>query len=511
MGAHGFLEPLTVRDEQLLELVTRLTKTFGYLALHSEGQFLPTPVTALPQGYETGQYLAIDVGGSNLRIGFLELLGGAQHCRGKIGRSYEKAWPIEEHFKMDNAHDLFSWIGDCIALVVTNKMKEDYEGGTGPVNTIPLGVTFSFPMVQHTISEATLMTMGKGFAIGSTSNLGHLLLAGYERHIHKQTLVDAGDNGATPDRALPRLTIASISNDTVATLAASSYAAASTSNCKAAVGLIVGTGTNATVPMRLSSLHHSKRERMRLPSVKDGRDAMTIVNTEWGINGSIGPLREMDLVTSWDSDLNQGCEAPDFQPFEYMTSGRYMGELVRLVLLDYLTNHERISHATLPQALQTRNAITTTFLSTTLATSESMDALVIQLQSKVPPPFGSKWKWSRTSAEMFRMAADRVSTRSARLNAAAVAALLFASDHLQAEAPTGESNEASAETKTLLIAYAGGVIEQYPGYLEMCESTTQHIVAQLAADQARVKFCETKDGGIVGAGVLAGMVWNQKR
>jgi len=37
--------------------------------------FLVTPVTPLPKGKEKGKFLSIDVGGTNLRVGFVELIG----------------------------------------------------------------------------------------------------------------------------------------------------------------------------------------------------------------------------------------------------------------------------------------------------------------------------------------------------------------------------------------------------------------------------------------------------
>ena len=43
----------------------------GMLTEHS----LVTPVTALPTGKEKGKFLSIDVDGTNLRVGFVELIG----------------------------------------------------------------------------------------------------------------------------------------------------------------------------------------------------------------------------------------------------------------------------------------------------------------------------------------------------------------------------------------------------------------------------------------------------
>ena len=67
----------------------------------------------------------------------------------QIKRSHDKNWPIEDHLKMDQAEDLFAWIGDCIAEVVKDALKEQEttEDVTSPLgDEILLGITFSFPM-----------------------------------------------------------------------------------------------------------------------------------------------------------------------------------------------------------------------------------------------------------------------------------------------------------------------------------------------------------------------------
>jgi hexokinase len=151
-----FLSPLTrpVTSAGLLDLARRFAVTYKELARTSTEHFLTTPVTALPTGKETGRFLTIDVGGTNLRVGFIELLGEdgvEEHVRwqppSKIRRSCEKAWPIGEHMKMDQAEDLFEWIGDCIAEVIGDAIEEGgREGEKGFGEEVPLGITFSFPM-----------------------------------------------------------------------------------------------------------------------------------------------------------------------------------------------------------------------------------------------------------------------------------------------------------------------------------------------------------------------------
>lgn len=144
MDIGAYLAPLAVDLPRLQTLATEFSRTFRHLALHSTEQFLPTPINVLPRGTEEGTYLAIDVGGSNLRVGFIELLGAKVHDGGEIRRMHEKSWPIQDHFKMDRADELFSWIGSCIALVVA-EFCQTCPGSVWP--RIPLGITFSFPMM----------------------------------------------------------------------------------------------------------------------------------------------------------------------------------------------------------------------------------------------------------------------------------------------------------------------------------------------------------------------------
>jgi hexokinase len=156
----AFLQPLVVDGEKLHRLARQFATTYKHLALTSQEQFLPTPTT-LPTGDETGTFLAIDLGGTYLRVGFVELLGAPstpidqniaeldleddQEDAPRIRRSLERAWPIGEHLKKDKAEDLFAWIGECIKEVLVNAIQDDSENELPP--ELDIGVTFSFPMM----------------------------------------------------------------------------------------------------------------------------------------------------------------------------------------------------------------------------------------------------------------------------------------------------------------------------------------------------------------------------
>ncbi|OJJ51151.1 hypothetical protein ASPZODRAFT_57467 [Penicilliopsis zonata CBS 506.65] len=557
-----FFAAITLSEATLYKLARRFSKVYRELALKSEQQFLPTPVTNLPSGNETGRYLAIDVGGSNLRVAFIELLGEAADSdirsadasersqdtlrkaqRQRVKRTLEKAWPIGEHLKMDKADDLFAWIGDCIAEVVADSLTSDATRGNIPAE-LDMGITFSFPIMQESLAEATLMPMGKGFAITSDLNLRKILLNGYEKHTRRPD-EDEPSSKRRKLFALPKLKIAAITNDTVATLASLAYSVKSLPNSRVAMGIIVGTGCNATIPMKLSDLHEDKAKQVsaRHPDAQE-----TIINTEWTISGASAPLRELGIITKWDEELDRACARPGFQPFEYMTGGRYIGELIRLILFDYLTTVVGVTKKELPANLIQEYTLTTNYISDRVARARSDQDLAEELRRSLPPPESSEWSWDSRTARAFRKIASAVQQRSAGLIAAAVVGLLACTreielkvesngntpeqsdtvqsgffDHAAVQSPLAASNgfhglvvpvlsPAPADWQSgpeeLVVAYTGGIIQNYPNFKETCQLYIDRLIMRTGPQRSgrSVFLREASDGGIIGAGVLAGMV-----
>ncbi|RAH76136.1 actin-like ATPase domain-containing protein [Aspergillus japonicus CBS 114.51] len=570
-----FLSPLVLDEAVLYQLARRFSTIYKDLALHSKEQFLPTPVTRLPTGLETGRYLAIDVGGTNLRVAFIELLGEAAESdtppgdasarsrdtlrkaqRQRVKRTLERAWPIQEHLKMDKAEDLFSWIGDCIAEVVAESLTSESTRGEIP-EELEMGITFSFPIMQESLTEATLMPMGKGFAISSDLDLRKILLNGYEKHTRRPDDEYEPSSKRRKLFNLPKLKISAITNDTVATIASLAYSVKSLPNSRVAMGIIVGTGCNATIPMKLSSLHNSKAKQVqqRNPEADE-----TVVNTEWTISGAAPPLKELNIITHWDIELDQACARPGFQPFEYMTGGRYIGELIRLILCDYLTTQGGLSKKDLPASLVKEYALTTSFISDKVARSRSDHDLASELAQSLPPPESSEWNWDAPSANAFRKIARTVQRRSAGLIAAAVVGLLACaqeielkvdspggsptteisanldlsavSQHLspalepEAAGPRGSSSingpivpvlsptpvpaDWQSGPEELVVAYTGGIIQHYPSFKEMCQQYIDRLIMRTGPQKSgkSVFLREASDGGVIGAGVLAGMIGN---
>ncbi|EFX05612.1 hexokinase family protein [Grosmannia clavigera kw1407] len=504
-----FLQPLRVDGDRVFALSRGFASTFAHLAADSLDQFLSTPITESillpPRKRQQGTYLAIDIGGTNLRVGFIELGGGQTLSHdGELAsdgpsspalrRLHERNWPIQEHLKSQNADSLFKWIGGCIAAVVRDGTA---SFGLPADEALPMGVTFSFPMEQESLSEAKLMAMGKGFAMTPKLDLGSHLIRGYEIAQAESAAKDSCS------LVLPPITVAAITNDAVATLVSFVYevqARRAQGNQKAAMGLICGTGSNATLLLKRSLLHPSK-----LPERVNGDDDMRIaVNTEWSINGSEGAMRAVGFVSRWDDQLSQTVEAPGFQPLEYMTAGRYLGELGRIMLVDYVTSVLGLPEDALPAKFLRRfDPRKTTFLSH--YRPGKRQSLLAMLEAEFPveelpsgrPPF----QWTGEIAAALYHIAKAIETRAAAVIAAATIGLLDCAGEL----PAASSGSAPLE---LVVGYTGGCITNFQDYLVDCQAFLDDIVAQRYSSQlpappsVRVVLSPCHDGGIKGAGIL---------
>lgn len=87
----------------------------------------------------------------------------------------------------------------------------------------------------------------------------------------------------------------------------------------------MGTGTNAAYVEKVANIR------------KWGSGSgEVIINTEWGAykEASILP------ITHWDNALDRKTTNPKQQIFEKMISGMYLGEIVRLILIDLIKSGE---------------------------------------------------------------------------------------------------------------------------------------------------------------------------
>lgn len=343
------------------------------------------------------------------------------------------------------------------------------------------------------------MKLGKGFKIPGDPNLGRLLLDGYARHTQEPS-------------CLPQIGIAAITNDTVATLATLAYTLRPAPSRRVVLGLIVGTGTNASLLMELSTLHQSKRDSIKLPAKIDKDHTRIVLNTEWSLWGTIGPVREAGLITKWDEQLDRESDDPGFMPFEYMCGGRYLGEIVRLIVNDFFCIHQNANEKSLPEELRKRYALPTDYLSEVFVADMPNEERFARVEQDLKTG-GGDWQWTTEKAEIMRKATRAVRRRSAGLVAAAVVGGLICAGDFVAQADDSKNAQHKIHNQPnqeLIVAFTGGVISSFPHYLEECQEAVDKITQSLSHPQMQqqVLLREVLDGGVIGAGVLAGTVWN---
>ncbi|CAJ0596275.1 unnamed protein product [Cylicocyclus nassatus] len=286
---------LVLTDAQLHEMMVSLEKSMNEgLAKETASKavikMLPSYVRAVPNGKEFGDFLALDLGGTNFRVLLIRLKGKEAEMIGKIFR-------VPESVMRGSGEALFDHIADCMA-----KFME--EQGVSNAQKLPLGFTFSFPCKQEGLTCAKLITWTKGFNA-----------SGVEGSDVVSMLRDACKRREDID-----IDVVAVLNDTVGTLMACAF---KENSCQ--VGIIVGTGTNACYMEKLSRI-----EKLCGECDNDGLPDEMIINTEWGAFGDDGALDS--IRTDFDKAVDAGSINPGKQLFEKMISGMYMGELVRVVL-----------------------------------------------------------------------------------------------------------------------------------------------------------------------------------
>ncbi|KAL7836926.1 hypothetical protein AOLI_G00282100 [Acnodon oligacanthus] len=315
------LDRLRLSREQLLEVKRRMEgemKKGLARDTHNSAtvKMLPTYVRSTPDGTERGDFLALDLGGTNFRVLLVRVRSGKR----RSVEMHNKIYTIQQEVMQGTGEELFDHIVHCIGDFL------EYMGMKGA--SLPLGFTFSFPCHQTRLDEGILLKWTKGFK--ATGCEGEDVASLLRDAIHRMEEFD--------------LDVVSVVNDTVGTMMTCGY-----EDPRCEVGLIVGTGTNACY-----------MEEMRNVELVEGDEGLMCVNMEWGAFGDCGELD--DVCTEFDRAVDERSANPGKQRFEKMISGMYLGEIVRNVLLDF-TAKGLLFRGKLSERLKTRGIFETKFLS----------------------------------------------------------------------------------------------------------------------------------------------------
>jgi hexokinase len=138
-----------ISDHFVNELAKGLSVEGGSIPMN------PTWVMSFPDGYETGTYLALDMGGTNLRVCEITLTN--QKSEFDIIQS---KYRMPDELKTGSSDELWEYIADCLYQFV-----ETHHGDCTKLEPLPLGFTFSYPATQNYIDEGILQRWTKGFDI----------------------------------------------------------------------------------------------------------------------------------------------------------------------------------------------------------------------------------------------------------------------------------------------------------------------------------------------------------
>ncbi|XP_055786664.1 hexokinase-1 isoform X1 [Salvelinus fontinalis] len=315
------LAEFRLTSDQLLEVKKRMrTEIQNGLGKKTHNsatvKMWPTYVLSTPDGSENGDFLALDLGGTNFRVLLVKIRSGKR----RTVEMHNKIYAIPMEVMQGTGEELFDHIVQCIS---------DFLDYMGMKNTrLPLGFTFSFPCRQTSLNVGILVTWTKGFK--ATDCEGEDVVGLLREGIKRRDEFD--------------LDVVAVVNDTVGTMMTCAY---EEPTCE--VGLIAGTGSNACY-----------MEEMRNIEMVEGDVGRMCVNMEWGAFGDNGCLD--DIRTEYDKAVDDFSLNPGKQRYEKMCSGMYLGEIVRNILID-LTKRGFLFRGQISETLKTRGIFETKFLS----------------------------------------------------------------------------------------------------------------------------------------------------
>lgn len=501
----------------------------------------PCYVAAYPDGWEQGVYYAIDLGGTTFRV--LRVVLGAE--RGRV----EDYWVREVTVPKEVLHVTDTNLVEFMAKSFVKHYREaereaakkaqrrskqgasgasgagtSAAGASGPgldassssgasasaldapsaSRPLPIGFCFSYAFSQTSPHDAFLECWTKAFR--GDGLIGKDVVAALEGALHREGL---------------EVRVAAVVNDTVSTLFASLYRDPAT-----ALGVILGTGTNAAALLPTDEVHDSSwlafhRKAVRKleegkgaqgaasPGAASGdavpRDAASepssaaaspldgsaalfatraAINTEWG-----DAYSHSFATTPEDAWLDAASPNPGRGLLEKQVSGMYLGEVVRRVLVCLDEQGALFGGQASAGLLQVPFSFSSAAVAAIHADGSSrLDATGLALA-----PYGAT---SLRARKVVKAACEAVARRSARVAAAAIVAGLRRSGWRDADVGT-DADPCTSVT----VAVDGSVFSKFAGYRVMVAQALEDILGTEAAERVRMRYCP--DGSGLGAAYLA--------
>ncbi|KAI7863002.1 hexokinase-domain-containing protein [Spinellus fusiger] len=437
----------TLSTEQLLKIQDHFMGEMQK-GLDQEGHTLamiPSFVEGHLSGHETGQFLALDLGGTNLRVVLVTLEGEGKY---KILSSKAK---ITTALQTGPIRDLCDFIAEFIDTFLTEQGLDEKE------TQISLGYTFSFPVFQTSINRGLLSTWTKGYACTGAIGKDPVIL-----------LQDALLRKHIPVK------ISALVNDTVGTLLSNAY-----NKPRTLAGLILGTGSNGAYIEQVSKIGKWKGGPTE-------SNEMTI-NMEFG---AFDNERMILPLTRYDNRLDRESINPHSQIFEKTISGMYLGEIVRIVLTDMIDRELlfRFKGEFNPNAWSKELSTNWSFETSFMSNIEADDTDDLIHTKEVLDSNLSLTNLSIVECKIIKRVCELVGTRAARLAATAVAAIV---------------KHCGIPEEGVEIGIDGSLFEFYPSFRSRMYVALSELLPEHPDIQKAVTLSLTKDGSGVGAALTA--------
>ncbi|CCJ30063.1 unnamed protein product [Pneumocystis jirovecii] len=399
---------------------------------------LPTWIVGYPEGNEHGTYLTLDIGGTNFRLCKVTLLGDRKFDL------VQSNYSISKELKQSDSDQFFSFI--------VQKLKEFLKEHKIEEN-IQLGFTFSYPCKQDRINHGILKNWTKEFNVKNVE--GHDVVELFVKAIKKENIL---------------VDVAVLINDTAGTLIASNYVDSETK-----LSVIYGTGSNASYMEQVKyipKIHH-----MNLPP-----DLPIVINCEWG---AFDKEKQVLPCTKYDIQLDLESKHPGQQTFEKMISGFYLGEIMRLILLD-LYEKKLFFKKQCIKTIEKPYSFQTPYLS--LIELDPHEDLI-----EIHELFKTQFHIECTISErkIIKEIAKLISKRSAYLSACGIAAICK-----------------KKNIKKCSVGTDGSIINKYPGFKEHVRDALKCI---FGPDGDKIKLVRAQDGSGVGAAIITAITIKRKK
>lgn len=299
------------------DLITKQFEDSIYDALlNSENCMIPFfDVTLNNNSIEKGSLVTvIDIGGSTLRISVVKFLeDNNAEC------IINKTWLISDSNKHFD-RPFFNWIANNFKSIIDDELLKKLSSSNNE-NRVNIGITWSFPLIQNVAPNRGIISdLGKGFSICD--------------EFKRKDLKDIFETCFMSNDIL--INVCAIVNDSISAYIAGLYFKNSR------LALVQGTGVNSCFLINSNMLGDSKKHSFE----NNERLSKYLINTEASFLGFhlVDYITNIDhkLENAWSSIIENNYLPPHlttkmfgvFQPLELLTSGRYLPEIIRRIIVE---------------------------------------------------------------------------------------------------------------------------------------------------------------------------------